>query len=104
MIQRQIFEFWGLFGFYQEYCANILCIQIQNEFHHYTIVTRITSHKIGFMLLELFTGVFEILFKKNLIYEDLNAFWVGVVEDRSVLMGLPDGSHGPNGSCGTIVV
>ena len=23
--------------------------------------------------------------------------WVGVVEDRSVLMGLPDGSHGPNG-------
>ena len=40
----------------------------------------------------------------NLIYEDLNAFWVGVVEDRSVLMGLPDGSHGPNGSCGTIVV
>ena len=37
MIQRQIFEFWGLFGFYQEYCANILCIQIQNEFHHYTI-------------------------------------------------------------------
>merc|ERR1739844_602950 len=29
---------------------------------------------------------------------------VGVVEDRSVLMGLPDGSHGPNGSCGTIVV
>ena len=32
------------------------------------------------------------------------AFLVGVVEDRSVLMGLPDGSHGPNGSCGTIVV
>ena len=31
-------------------------------------------------------------------------FWVGVVEDRSVLMGLPDGSHGPNGSCRTIVV
>ena len=29
---------------------------------------------------------------------------VGVVEDRSVLMGLPDGSHGPNGSCRTIVV
>ena len=29
---------------------------------------------------------------------------VGVVEDRSVLMGLSDGSHGPNGSCRTIVV
>ena len=40
----------------------------------------------------------------NLIYEDLNAFWVGVVEDRSVLMGLPDGSHGPTGSGRTIVV
>ena len=32
------------------------------------------------------------------------AFWVGVVEDRIVLMGLPDGSHGPNGPCRTIVV
>ena len=29
---------------------------------------------------------------------------VGVVEDRSVLMGLSDASHGPNGSCRTIVV
>ena len=29
---------------------------------------------------------------------------VGVVEDRSVLMGLPDSSHGPNGSDRTIVV
>ena len=29
---------------------------------------------------------------------------VGVVEDRSVLMGLSDGSHGPTGSCRTIVV
>ena len=32
------------------------------------------------------------------------AFWVGVVEDRSVLMGLPDGFHELNGSCRTIVV
>ena len=32
------------------------------------------------------------------------AFWVGVVEDRSVLMGLPDGVHGPTGSGRTIVV
>ena len=32
------------------------------------------------------------------------AFWVGVVEDRIVLMGLPDGSYGPNGPCRTIVV
>ena len=40
----------------------------------------------------------------NLIYEDLNAFWVGVVEDRSVLMGLPECPNGPIGSCITLVV
>ena len=32
------------------------------------------------------------------------AFWIGVVEERSVLMDVPDGSHGPNGSCRTLVV
>ena len=32
------------------------------------------------------------------------AFWVGVVEDRSVLMGLPGGSYGPTGSCRPLLV
>ena len=32
------------------------------------------------------------------------AYPVGVVEDRSVLMGVPDGFNGPTGSQGTIVV
>ena len=32
------------------------------------------------------------------------AFRVGVVDDRSVLMGLPGGSYGPTGSCRPLVV
>ena len=42
--------------------------------------------------------------KTNQDHASPYAYWIGVVEDRSVLMDLPDGSHGPNGSCRTIVV
>ena len=54
-------------------------------------------------------GSYKLLFvalnlKTRQDYTHPYASSVGVVEDRSVLMGLPDHSNGPGGSYGPIVV